>query len=289
MSGTSAKAIILKTGPGSSVQDLGRKGMAKFGVPLAGAMDQRSMRWINHQLQNVENAAVLEISQPGFSIQFNSPTGIGLAGAVTDVKLNGMEIQNTACLAIRSGDRLEIGAFSLGARVYLGIRHGFQTPSVLGSRSFYPELTEVSHLVRGSEIGYIPDSSSLSSQNAKAKWSPDWYLREVIPAYPGPDFDLLNEELREKLIEKPFRISGLANRMGAQLLELLENKLPELPTNPVFPGTVQLTSGGKLVILLKDAQVTGGYPRILYLNEEAQWIVAQKKSGDQLRFRLVNL
>jgi allophanate hydrolase subunit 2 len=48
--------------------------------------------------------------------------------------------------------------------------------------------------------------------------------------------------------------------MGIQLTELLENKLPELPTNPVFPGTVQLTSGGKLVILLQDAQVTGGYP-----------------------------
>ncbi len=99
----------------------------------------------------------------------------------------------------------------------------------------------------------------------------------------------MKESLKEKLLNQAFRISQQSNRMGVQLLELLENDLPELPTNPVFPGTVQLTSGGKLVILLKDAQVTGGYPRILQLAEESQWMMAQKKPGNRIKFKLKKL
>ncbi len=286
MSKETAKATLLKTGPGTSVQDLGRPGMAGFGVPLSGAMDLRSVRWINHLLQNDENAAVLEISQPGFSIRFDSPTFIALAGALAEIRLNGVKIPKPAFVSICAGDLLEVGAFAVGARLYLGIRHGFQTKAILGSRSFYRDLTEVSQLSNGMEITYLHDSTPIPNTHSKARWSSDWYATETVFAYPGPDFSLLGEELRQKLALAPFRISNLANRMGMQLSELLENRLPELPTNPVFPGMVQLTSGGKLIILLKDAQVTGGYPRILFLEEESQWIIAQKKPGDLIRFSL---
>ncbi|GAA0881293.1 biotin-dependent carboxyltransferase family protein [Algoriphagus jejuensis] len=283
-----AKASVLKTGPGTSIQDLGRQGMANFGVPISGAMDQRALLWINHLLQNDENAAVLEISQPGFSIRFDTPTSIALAGALVDVKLNGVQIQNPAIIPIHLHGVLEIGAFKSGARLYLGIKHGFQSSVILGSRSFYQGLTSLSQLSKEDKIPYFVDSNPIHQHNAKAKWSSDWYRTETILAYPGPDFSLLDTESREKLIGEPYRISTFSNRMGLQLSELLENELPELPTNPVFPGMVQLTSGGKLVILLKDAQVTGGYPRVLYLDEKSQGIVAQKKPGEQLRFSLIS-
>ena len=75
--------------------------------------------------------------------------------------------------------------------------------------------------------------------------------------------------------------------MGIQLEELVSNQLEELPTNPVFPGTVQLTPGGKIIVLMRDAGVTGGYPRILQLTEEGQSILAQKKLGESIRFQLL--
>lgn len=282
-----ATATILKTGPGTSIQDMGRMGQASFGVPISGVLDLRSVRWINHLLQNQENDAVLEISQPGFSIQFDYPTCIAVAGASANIKVNGKETENSGLIHLKGQDILEIGAFTGGARFYLGIRNGFKTEKIMGSRSFYEGLTHTSHLSKGAKIPFSIDSKATLSYNAKAKWSVDWYQIESIVAFPGPDFLLLNEEVKEKLLNETFRISQFSNRMGIQLVELLENDLPELPTNPVYPGTVQLTSGGKLLILLKDAQVTGGYPRILQLSEESQWVLAQKRPGDRIQFRLV--
>lgn len=289
MSKEMAIATVLRTGPGSSVQDLGRRGQANFGIPISGALDLKSFTWVNHILQNEAYNAVLEISQPGFQLLFDLPTSIALAGAQAIVQLNGEEIDGTTLIFIKPKDVLEIGGFLVGARVYIGIRFGFKSPKILGSRSFYPGLTEDSHLSRGDKIKYFADPQAAPVLNAKAKWSTDWFQNEEIITYPGPDFYLLSEDLKEKLLSRPFRISQQSNRMGVQLLELLENNLPELPTNPVFPGTVQLTSGGKLVVLLKDAQVTGGYPRILQLAEESQWIMAQKRPGNTINFKLKKL
>ncbi|MBN7813127.1 biotin-dependent carboxyltransferase family protein [Algoriphagus sp. H41] len=281
-----ALATILRTGPGTSVQDLGRTGMARFGVPLSGAMDLRSLRWVNHLLQNDENAAVLEISQPGFSLRFSAPTCIALAGALTEARLNGASVANSTILPVHAGDRLEIGALAKGARLYLGVKKGFQTPEILGSRSFYKNLTDQSFLSKESTLPYHPDSTLPQRQHAKARWSGDWFDTDTLSVHPGPDFPLLDKAQRKRLLEEAFTLSNLADRMGMQLVEPLPNELPELPTNPVFPGMVQLTAGGKLLVLLRDAQVTGGYPRVLFLEEESQWVLAQKKPGDQIRFCL---
>jgi allophanate hydrolase subunit 2 len=71
--------------------------------------------------------------------------------------------------------------------------------------------------------------------------------------------------------------------MAIQLEELIPNSLPEMATAPVYPGTVQLTSGGKLIILMRDAQVTGGYPRILQFPEDSLPLLSQKKPGQKIR------
>lgn len=289
MSKEMAIATILKTGPGSSIQDLGRKGQANFGIPISGALDLKSFAWVNHILQNELNNAVLEISQPGFHLQFDLPTSIAIAGAQALIRLNGEEIAGANFIAIKPQDVVEIGPFLTGSRLYMGVRYGFKTSKILDSRSFYKGLTLDSHLSKGEKIQYFTDAQAAPILNAKAKWSSDWYQGDIIQAYPGPDFHLLKEEQREKLLTETYQISQLSNRMGIQLLELLENKLPELPTNPVFPGTVQLTSGGKIIVLLKDAQVTGGYPRILQLDEESQCILAQKRPGNKISFKLKRL
>ena len=76
-----ASASILKTGPVTKIRDLGRIGFAEFGIAQAGPLDQSAYLWVNHLLRNHQNDAVLEITQPGFSIRFDAPTLICLAGA----------------------------------------------------------------------------------------------------------------------------------------------------------------------------------------------------------------
>ncbi|WP_111669487.1 5-oxoprolinase subunit C family protein [Algoriphagus litoralis] len=287
MSKEMAIATLIKSGPGSSIQDLGRIGLARYGVPHSGPMDMKSFAWVNHILQNEVYNAVLEIAQPGFLIRFDSPTCLALAGGQATISLNGQEIEKSTMLSVKSNDELEIGGFQTGALIYIGIRYGFKSPKVMGSRSFYSGLTASGFLHKGDKLTYFNDSNATPLFNAKAKWSTDWFQTDRIDVYPGPDFHLLEDKVKEKLWSQAFKISQQSNRMGTQLLELVENSLPELPTNPVFPGTVQLTSGGKVIILGQDAQVTGGYPRILQLTDLAKSILAQKKPGQSIRFSLM--
>jgi allophanate hydrolase subunit 2 len=102
---------------------------------------------------------------------------------------------------------------------------------------------------------------------------------------PAPEFAQLPNHLAAALFSCKFTISKLTNRMGAQLEQRLDNDLRPIITSPVIPGTVQLTPDGRLIILLADCQLTGGYPRVLQLSFEALGIVAQMPAGAALQFR----
>jgi biotin-dependent carboxylase-like uncharacterized protein len=275
---------ILKTGPGTSIQDLGRFGFAQFGVPISGALDKRAFSWINHLLKNKESDAVLEICHPGIRIQFDSPTLICLAGATASIKVNGEIISGNGILEIRRNDQLEIGAFTEGSVLYLGIKNGFQSEKVMNSRSWFSGITNSDFAKKEERISYFTNQELPSYTASKVKWDTNWIKEQIIEVYPGSEWKLLDSK-SQKLIESgEFTISDLKNRMAIQLKELLPNTIPEMLTAPVFPGTVQLTSGGKLIILMKDAQVTGGYPRVLHVSEEGLLILAQKKPQQKIKF-----
>jgi biotin-dependent carboxylase-like uncharacterized protein len=278
---------ILKTNPGTSIQDLGRIGLGHWGVPIAGVMDQRSYKWINHLLKNKPNAAILEILQPRFKCRFDSYITIGLSGAKAEIRKNG-ELNSSTLIKIIPGDELEIGKFSLGSIVYLGITQGFQTEVILSSRSNYPKITNTGMLSKGDKVPFFTTQSLAEKTFASVKLKTAWLEESILEVYPGPDFEALSNDNKTQLFNSKFTISTLANRMAFQLEELLPNSIPERLTASVFPGTVQLTSGGKLLILMRDAQVTGGYPRVLQLTEGSLDILAQKKPGQQVKFQLKN-
>lgn len=278
-------ALILRTGPGSSIQDQGRILGSQFGIPSSGVMDQKSFFWVNHVLQNSPNHAVLEISSPGFAIQFESPALVSIAGASAQVMINSKEETNPSLLILQRGDVLEIGRFFQGSRIYLGIKGGFKSPLFLQSRSFFEPVTGQSMLKKGDRLEFhFFKPSVYSIAKAKPRWNSTWFEGNELEVFQGPDWHLLSPDQQEKIRKTEFHLSKLSNRMGIQLEEIVENKLPELPTNPVFPGTIQLTSGGKLLILMRDAGVTGGYPRILQLPEESVSLLSQKNQGQTIRF-----
>lgn len=277
---------ILKTGPGTSVQDMGRHGFAAFGVPVSGVLDSRSSSWVNYLLQNKDSDAVLEICQPGLVIQFGPPCLICLAGADAAVQLNGEAVPGNGLLEIQANDRLEIGKFHRGTIFYLGIKNGFQSEEALNSRSWFEGITAAAFAKKSDLIPYFITQKAPFPTTSRAKLDHDWYLEQAIEAYPGPEWELLDKKNRERIEAGKFTISDLKNRMAVQLTELLPDSIPEMATAPVFPGTVQLTPGGKLLVLMKDAQVTGGYPRILQLSEASLSRISQKHPTDQITFKL---
>jgi allophanate hydrolase subunit 2 len=228
----------------------------------------------------------LEVSQPGLILEFESDSLISVAGAKTRISVNSIPEPNSGLIRVQKGDRVKLEQVESGSRVYIGIRSGFQTDEVLGSRSYFGPVTPKSMVETGDRLPFAPEASRNWPVHSKPRWKTDWFEHAELEVFPGPDWNLLLPEQRSVILEQPFHLSHLCSRMGFQLTEEVENRLPELPTNPVFPGTVQLTPGGKLLILMRDAGVTGGYPRILQLREDSLSVLSQKKSGEPIQFRL---
>lgn len=277
---------ILQTGPGTSIQDKGRLDFSRFGVPSSGALDAIAATWVNHILRNNLDAAVLEISHPGLIIQFHFPTIICLAGADADLSINRRKIVDGVHV-INENDVLKIGNFKRGSILYLGIKHGFQTEQILGSRSWFKGITAKSQCKKNEVLYYLSSQEACNpSTGLKPKWKFEYFEKQIISVYPGPEWQLLSQKTQNELIHKEWKISNLKNRMAIQIEGMLENDLDEIYTAPVFPGTVQLTPSGKIIVLMRDAQTTGGYPRILQLTEESISKIAQKKVGEHFKFEL---
>ena len=113
------------------------------------------------------------------------------------------------------------------------------------------------------------------------------FEHDYLEVNKGPEYDMLTDKQLESLFAKSFTISKANNRMAYQLSELIDGHNSSMLTSGTLPGTVQLTPAGRLIILMKDGQTTGGYPRILQLTEEAICTLAQKKFGDELTFKLL--
>ncbi|MDR6301098.1 5-oxoprolinase subunit C family protein [Mesonia maritima] len=279
---------ILQPGLFSTIQDRGRMGFAKFGVPKSGAMDLYSAKIANLLLGNSENEALIEITLMGPKLEFTQATQISITGLAASVKLNDDKISLNKILEVRKGDQLHIQQILKGARLYLAVKGGFDSEEKLGSKSMYAPITNSSKIKKGDEISYHPFNSSDEKKHAHIKFNEN-YFNDEIEVFAGPEFEQLSEILKLNLFRKEFSISKNNSRMAYQLEETFENDLKPILTQPVLPGTVQFTPSGNLIILMRDCQTTGGYPRIFQLSEDSINKLAQKKQGDKLKFKLIDL
>ena len=280
-----AEIEVLQPGLLSTIQDRGRRGFLQYGVPISGPMDSFSAGMANLLLKNDPDAAVLEITQLGPKLLFSEPTQIVICGASLSPKVDGEPVANNEVIEILSGSVLSFGRRIEGGRTYLGIKNGFQTEVVLNSRSWFQGITEASRLEKGMRLKYNVFSEGLVEKNASVKEKAEIFSEE-IEAFPGPEYDLLSAEEKKELIKRPFSVNKNNNRMGIQLDEELQNNLEPILSSPVIPGTVQLTASGKMIVLMRDAQTTGGYPRILQLSEKGINTLAQKVQGEKIRFQI---
>ncbi len=277
---------VLTTGLISSIQDKGRFGFKHFGVPVSGAMDQYAMQLGNQLLNNELNAAVLEFALSEPRLMFHTPTLIVLTGGAFEATVNGEKIMQNKPHLITANSQLEIGATKGGTYGYLAVKGGFQTPLVMNSRSQYKPITETATLVKGQQLNTLKNLPDTVEQNAQIKWSGSYFTSTQLPILKAPEFEELSAENQKKILSANHKISHTISRMGYRL-EGNTIGLPEIKTNPVMPGTVQLTPSGQLIVLMRDAQTTGGYARIFQLTEQGINQLAQQLPGTFITFKLV--
>lgn len=276
---------VLKAGLYTAVQDLGRFGYRNMGVPLSGAMDEGAALRANLLLGNSKNDAVLEITMAGPTLKFQQNTTIALAGAPFEVLLNGAEIETIQPISIHKNDVLKVGISRKGMRCYLAVAGGLQTPLVLNSRSFYATITQETRLKKGDVLPIKGIVKPAITEYASRK--PHTIDTKILEVYAGPEFKVLPELQQKALVTTDFEISAQSNRMAYVLESEVSFSAKEILTAPVQPGVVQLTPSGKLLILMRDAQVTGGYARIFQLTAESINILSQKRGGECVTLKLV--
>lgn len=279
--------LILEAGLYSSVQDLGRKGYRSSGVPISGTMDKYSAILANKLLNNEENLPVLEMTLIPPKILFEDETFITITGADMLPKVNEQLIQLNMVHKVSIGDVLSFGGLVYGSRAYLGVSGGFLTPFVLNSYSFYKGVTIKGRIEKGDRLKIAKINSDIENPISKIKVSKAHFQSEEIEVTKGPEFNRLSKDQRETLFSKSFEIDELNNRMGYQLKgNIIPLERDEIITSAVIPGTVQITPSGKIIILMRDCQTTGGYPRILQLTDIAINQLAQKTTNDVINFEL---
>lgn len=276
---------VLKAGLFDSIQDLGRCGYQQYGVPISGAMDQYSAKLANGVLGNSEEAAVLEFTLMAPKLKFHCDTAICVTGMESQPKINGKRVENNTYLMIKKNDVLSFGTRKWGCRGYLSVLGGFNSEKIMESRSFYKGITGQERLINGDMIMFSALPIPIKKSNALVKTPEIHFESETLDVLKGVDFKLLINKDQNEMFNRDFTVSKDSNRMAYQLEERIENTLKPIITSPVLPGTVQLTPSGQLMILMRDCQATGGYPRILQLSEMAINRLSQKTPGDRFQFK----
>lgn len=271
---------VLSSGPLTTVQDLGRPGLAAVGVGKSGAADRGSLRLANRLVGNPEDAAGLELTYGGLRIRFAAAATIALTGApCPGVEMNGP-------VRVRAGQELAIGIPSEGLRTYLAVRGGIDVPEVLGSRStdvlsgIGPAVLEAgTRLPIGSHTNGFPNVDLAP---------PRAFEPAVLHVLPGPRDDWFTPEALSTLVDSIYVVSKDSNRVGARLdgPELKRSVHGELPSEGVVSGSIQVPSGGQPILFLADHPVTGGYPVIAVVVDRDLDRAAQLRAGDVVRFRI---
>ncbi|WP_340062992.1 biotin-dependent carboxyltransferase family protein [Ascidiimonas aurantiaca] len=273
---------VIKSGFYTTVQDKGRYHYRHLGVPTGGVMDRFALDIANKMVQNIPDAAVLEITMTGPKLHFNTSARIAITGAYMSPYLNDIPLFNYEPYEVHPGDHLSFGKLIKGFRTYLAVSGGIETQTVLGSRSFAKNITGQLVLKAGDEL---PLGTRQSIHGLKTVIDDSYLDSEILTVFPGPEFHKLPDEQKRTLFNMRFTVAKENNRMAYQLTEVLPPNTFSMITSATLPGTVQLTPSGKLIILMRDGQTTGGYPRILQLSEASVSKLAQKKTGDRLKLQ----
>ena len=150
----------------------------------------------------------------------------------------------------------------------------------------YSGITKQVCIKKNDSLSINPNKTNTIS-NSVLKTKASQFSSEVIQVFKGPEFELLNLDQQELLLSETFTISKNNSRMAYQLEETLDNSLEPIITSLVLPGTVQLTPSGKLIVLMRDCQTTGGYPRVLQLKESSINVLSQKFTDAKVKFKLL--
>jgi biotin-dependent carboxylase-like uncharacterized protein len=278
---------VVRAGALTTVQDLGRPGLAHLGVCRSGAADLGSLRLANRLVGNSEGAACLEITFGNFEARFDRAATVALTGAPCPITLSGREKFMHGPIQLIPNDRLSVGVPTAGVRTYLAVRGGIAVEPVLGARST-DVLSGVGPepVAAGMRLPVGDDATDAPCVDVAPV--PPIPAEIVLRVLPGPRDDWFTPAALTTLTSQPYEVSPRSNRVGIRLTgpTLDRARQGELASEGTVSGAVQVPPSGEPVVFLADHPVTGGYPIIAVVLEPDICLAAQARPGQVVRFRL---
>lgn len=298
---------ILSPGALSTVQDIGRFGSLQYGVGTAGAMDRVALQVGNIMVGNPAGAAGIEVPVFPFQLRFLCDVDVALTGADVGADLDRAPLPSWWMCHARAGQTLSIGRSPAdvrsGARSYVLVAGGIDVPMVLGSRSTQLRGQFGGHegrsLVRGDMLpvgrrpdgpvfapggfGVLPAALALPQDVFVDEPGSDVTTMRVLPAAEHDNFD---KPSTEAFWETDWKISAQSDRYGYRLsgVPLALNSPVETRSHGIVPGVIQVPHSGQPIIQMRDAQPSGGYPKIGTVIEADLWRLGQARAGSRIRF-----
>jgi KipI family sensor histidine kinase inhibitor len=294
----SRRLQVVQPGLLTTIQDLGRGGLAHLGVPTSGAADAASLRLANYLVGNDADAACLEVTLGRLALRFECDAAVVVTGAPAPIQVSaGEHVRDwdeplATAVPVEAGSLLRLGLPPVGLRSYIAITGGIDVRPVLGSRS--ADLLSglgPAPLRAGEWLGLGRPRSRPEEPQLVRPGEPDLAQPDagtvVLNAILGPRDDWFSAAALDALRTGTFVVSAASNRTGLRLSGpgLHRSRPGELPSEGVAAGSLQVTHDGQPILLLADHPTTGGYPVIAVVAAADLGRAAQLRPGQPVRFR----
>jgi len=290
---------VITPGARTLVQDLGFIGGVNQGIPRCGVLDREELQLLNRLLGNEPGVAALEITLTSPRLQAEGgpvriASGRGLTGYIIGQTAKRLLPEWTAT-TLHEGEELILDSPKNGAPTLLGVYGGPLLPKHMESQSTLT-LAAFGGLdgrpLNGGDLIPVLSSSDIKFIPTKCLTPPkdeEGPIRVVL----GPQLEWFPKETIDLFLSTDWEVTPESNRMGMRLQgpELShDTKLgADIISDGIVPGSIQVPGAGKPILLLADAQTTGGYPKIATVISADISRVSRAMPGDKIRFKQITI
>jgi biotin-dependent carboxylase-like uncharacterized protein len=279
---------IVRIGGYATIQDRGRFGTRKIGLPSGGFMDRQSANQANMLLGNDPNASLIELFYGDIVLKSHAKCKMAITGALATIEVKGDQLRSPCVVSVEKQETIKIHKIARGNILYLGFNKEIDTTRSFGSSSTYTigKLGgNYGQKIKAGNVFRLGKENQIYTSNGKRHF---FIANDLSVRFrKGPEYDMIERDSRGIMLSESFLVSKI-NRVGYRLMgRSIQHKVIKMSSRFVTRGTIQLPPGGKMIVMMSDAQTTGGYPRIGQLYEPDIDAFAQMPVGSSIRFRLI--
>ncbi len=275
------------------LQDAGRFGHNRFGLTTGGPADPLAFNWANRLCGNDRGITALEVTIGGLELECQADTIFALCGADMPLTINGQPKESWRSQRVKSGDRVALGYARRGMRAYLAVADGFNIPATFGSTATV--VREGVGGLSGNPLqagDHLPCAATSSRQclSLARGYRPVYGGRVILRVVSGYQSELITNDQQQHFFASEYRLLSQSDRMACRLAgPPIDIDIPDLLSEGVCLGAIQIPPDGLPIILMHDRQTIGGYPKLGSVMSLDMSQLAQLKPGGLVSFKSVTM